>query len=69
MDMNGLDVRDTLEPLGIGVGALLVLVGLGTLAGQPWATLNSTGAVVLQLVGVVGLLVVGLGLAWLSHDG
>jgi hypothetical protein len=67
--MNGFDFRDTLEPLGIGVGAFLVLVGIGSLVGQPWATNNSAGATVLQLVGVVALLAVGGFLAWLSYDG
>jgi hypothetical protein len=66
--MNGFDVTDTLEPLGIAVGALLVLVGLGTLAGQPWATLDSTVALVLQLLGVVLLVALGAGLAWLSYE-
>lgn len=67
--MFGFDFQDTLEPLGIGVGALLVLVGVGTLIGQPWATLNSTGALVLQLLGVLALFAVGAGLAWLSYSG
>lgn len=67
--MNGFDFKDTLEPLGIGVGVLLVLVGLGTLAGQPWATLNSTGALVIQLVGVLALFAIGAALAWLSYEG
>lgn len=65
--MNGLDFEDTLEPLGVGTGVLLVLVGLGTLAGQPWATLDGIGPLALQLVGVFALLVVGSGLAWLSY--
>lgn len=67
--MNGFDFKDTLEPLGIGVGVLLVLVGLGTLAGQPWSTLNSTGALVIQLVGVLALFAIGAALAWLSYEG
>lgn len=67
--MFGFDFQDTLEPLGIGVGALLVLVGVGTLVGQPWATLNSTGALVLQLLGILALFAVGAGLAWLSYSG
>lgn len=66
--MNVVDVKDTLEPLGIAVGALLVLVGIGTLVGQPWATSNSMGAVVLQIIGILVLFVLGAGLAWLSYD-
>ena len=66
--MNGFEFEDTLEPLGIGVGVLLVLVGVGTLVGQPWATSNSTGATVLQLVGVLALFAISGVLAWLSYD-
>ena len=66
--MHVLDFKDTLEPLGIAVGALLILVGLGTLVGQPWATSNSAGATLLQLLGVAVLFVLGAGLAWLSYD-
>lgn len=60
---------DRLEPLGIGVGALLVVMGLGTLVGAPWATSNSTLATVVQLVGVALTVAVGVGLAWLSYVG
>lgn len=66
--METIQFEDTLEPLGILTGVLLVLIGLGTLIGQPWATANSTIAVVLQLVGVVVTVALGAGLAWLSYE-
>lgn len=67
--MNTLDFEDRLEPLGIALGAFLVLVGLGTLVGMPWTLGISAGAVILQLVGIVALLGLGVGLAWLSWVG
>jgi hypothetical protein len=60
---------DITEPLGIGVGALLVLMGLGTVAGAPWATNGSLGVSALQLIGVVAMMLVGAGLAYVSWTG
>jgi hypothetical protein len=65
--MQTIQFADTLEPLGILAGVALVLIGLGTLVGQPWATANSTIALLLQLVGVVVTIAIGVGLAWLSY--
>jgi hypothetical protein len=65
--MNGLDFADRLEPLGILLGGFLVLVALGTLAGTPWATGLSTGALALQLIGIVVLAALGVGIVWLSY--
>lgn len=67
--MDVLDFEDRLEPLGVAVGALLVLVGLGTLAGTPWDIGLGTGALALQLLGIVALVAIGVGLAWLSATG
>lgn len=58
---------DRLEPVGVAVGVLLVLVGLGTIAGFPWATKASMGAAVLQVVGALATAAVGAGLVWLSR--
>ena len=65
--METIQFEDTLEPLGILTGVLLVLVGLGTLIGQPWATANSTIALLLQGVGIIATVGIGAGLAWLSY--
>lgn len=58
---------DRLEPIGIGVGVLLVLVGLATVAGAPWTTKLSIGAAVLQVVGALATAAVGAGLVWLAR--
>jgi protein-S-isoprenylcysteine O-methyltransferase Ste14 len=59
--------EDTLKPLGIAVGAFLILGALGTLLGAPWATAASTPAAVVQLVGIALVVAVGAGLVWLSR--
>lgn len=58
---------DLLEPVGIAVGVLLVLVALGTLAGAPWATKGNAVAAVIQVVGVVATAAIGAFLVWLSR--
>jgi hypothetical protein len=58
---------DRLEPLGIGLGVLLVLMGLGTIAGFPWVTKGDALASVLQVVGALAMAGVGAGLVWLSR--
>jgi hypothetical protein len=59
---------DRLEPLGVLVGAFLVLFGLGTLVGQPWATKTSMLVFLVQLVGVGLLMAIGVGLVWLVRS-
>lgn len=61
--------EDRLEVLGIGAGVFLVLVGLGTIAGTPWTVMNDTVAAGLQMVGVIGMMAIGAGLAYLSWTG
>jgi len=60
---------DRLEPLGVAVGALLVLVGLATIVGTPGAL--RSGGVLLALgkgFGAVAAIAVGAGLAWLTRQ-
>lgn len=61
--------EDHLEPLGIAAGVFLVLAALGGLLGQPWATNPDTIAVALQIVGILGTIAIGAGLAYLSWTG
>jgi len=55
-----IDFEDNLAILGVLVGGFVVVVGLGTLLGQPWTTTESTSAVVVQLVGIVTMVAIGL---------
>lgn len=60
---------DRLEPLGIGFGVLLVLVGLATIVGTPWA--YKSGGILLLLgqgLGAVAAIAIGAGLAWVARD-
>ncbi|WP_137286687.1 hypothetical protein [Halorussus salinisoli] len=59
---------DRLEPLGIGFGVLLVLVGLATIVGTPWAY-KSGGILVMvgQSLGAVAAIAIGAGLVWLAR--
>lgn len=57
---------DRLEPLGIGFGVLLVLIGLATIVGTPWA--HKSGGLVTGLgqgFGAVAAIAIGAGLLWL----
>jgi len=65
--MNAFDFADLLEPLGVAVGAFLVLGALGTLLGAPWTTAQSGGVAVVQIVGIALSIALGVGLAWLSY--
>lgn len=60
-------LEDPLEPLGVAVGVFLVLVGLATLAGQPWAYKSSTAVMAGQVVGAISAVAIGAGLAWLVY--
>lgn len=65
--MDTIQVEDTLEPLGIAAGALLVLMALGTIVGMPWATANGAVVALLQVVGVFVTAAIGVALVWLSY--
>ncbi|MHB9287144.1 hypothetical protein ACKVMT_08900 [Halobacteriales archaeon Cl-PHB] len=65
--MDVLEFEDTLEPLGTVVGALVALIGLGTLAGMPWTTNPDMAAVAVQLVGILLTIGVGVALVWFSQ--
>ncbi|QLH81031.1 hypothetical protein [Halosimplex pelagicum] len=61
------DTSDRLEPVGIAVGVLLVLVAVGTLVGAPWTTKGSVAASALQVVGAVATAAIGALLVWISR--
>lgn len=60
--------QDRLDVVGIPVGLFVALVGLGTLIGMPWQY-SAGGAVVtvLQIVGSLAAIAIGLGLVYLVH--
>jgi hypothetical protein len=60
---------DRLEPLGTALGVLLVLIGLATVVGTPWAYQSGVVLVTLgPLLGAVGAIAVGAGLVWLVRN-
>ncbi|MFB6166387.1 MAG: hypothetical protein ABEJ31_14610 [Haloarculaceae archaeon] len=58
------EFTDGLEILGLVTGALLVVGGLVTLAGAPWATMDSLLAAVFEALGVLATIAIGIVLAW-----
>lgn len=58
-------VEDRLELLGTVLGVFVVLTSLGALVGMPWATNPDTLAVLVQLVGILLSVTVGVALVWL----
>lgn len=65
--MEQLPFADRLELLGVLVGAFLVLAGLGTVVGQPWATAGSTVVAVLRILGALMAIAIGAGLVWTTR--
>ena len=59
---------DRLELFGTVTGALLVLIGLGTISGLPWQTNGDVAVSILQLLGVVATIAIGSGLVWLVRQ-
>ncbi|WP_435159306.1 hypothetical protein [Haladaptatus sp. DFWS20] len=61
-------VSDPLEPLGIAMGVLLVLIGIATLIGTPWADKSGSALVMLgQILGALSAVGIGAALAWVSR--
>ncbi|NIB98309.1 hypothetical protein [Halobacterium sp. R2-5] len=58
---------DTLDVYGVLVGAFVALVGIGSLVGMPWQHANSAGVTVLQVVGSLAAVALGVALVWLAH--
>jgi hypothetical protein len=59
--------EDGLEPVGIAAGVLLVLIGLATVAGQPWATKSDALVAGVQVIAALGTAAIGAALVWLSR--
>lgn len=62
-----LPVRDRLDAVGTLAGVLVVLLALSTLVSQPWRYTGGGTVMVLQIIGVLAALLIGVGLIYLSH--
>lgn len=67
--MAGYEFADRLELIGILGGGFVLLTALGTLAGLPWGTTEFTGAAIVQTLGVLATIALGLGLVAIAYDG
>lgn len=64
------EIEDSLELAGVIVGPLLVLVGIFTLIGTPWAYTSGHVAITIsQILGALSAIVIGAGLAWVAYAG
>ncbi|WP_246986037.1 hypothetical protein [Halorientalis marina] len=63
-----MDISDRRELLGLVVGVFLVLVGLGTVVGQPWARVSNVGVAGVQILGALVAIGIGVLLVLLSRD-
>lgn len=61
--------EDRLELLGILVGGFVVLYGLLLLGGTPWATNENILAVVVQMLGILATMAVGVILILVAYTG
>lgn len=61
--------EDRLELLGILTGLFLVIVALGTLLEPPWTTNESTGAALVQTLGIFIAIAVGIVLIQVTYSG
>ncbi|MFB6073919.1 MAG: hypothetical protein ABEJ89_02780 [Haloarculaceae archaeon] len=61
--------EDTLEPLSLLVGGMLVVIGLGTVAGAPWVTKVNLATAAVQVIGALTTAAIGAGLAYLGWQG
>lgn len=60
--------QDRLDVVGIPVGLFVVVIGLGTLLGQPWQyAAGGAPVMVLQLLGALAAVGIGVGLIVLAH--
>jgi L-asparagine transporter-like permease len=63
------EFEDRLELLGLLVGAFVVIAGLGSLAGAPWATAQSTGPAVIRVAGIILMIALGVTIIVFTRSG
>lgn len=62
-----MNVEDRLTAIGVGLGAFVIIAGLGTLLGLPWTTTEDTAAAAVQMVGIVVTIAIGVVLIALTY--
>ena len=67
--MSRIEFDDRLELLGALTGGFVVLMALVTLVGGPWATNENTLAIVVQLLGLVITVAIGVCLVLVVYSG
>ncbi len=60
--------QDRLDVVSVPVGLFVIVVGLGTLLGQPWQyAAGGSVIMILQLLGALAAIGLGIGLIYLGH--
>lgn len=67
--MSRFTFEDRLEVLGIVTGAFVVVVGIGTFLTPPWTTNEAIGAALVQTIGILLTIVVGIILIQFTYSG
>ncbi len=62
-----INFEDRLSVLGVLVGGFVIAAGLGTLLGAPWATAGSTPVLLVQMVGIVATVAIGVLLVVITY--
>jgi hypothetical protein len=62
-----INFEDRLSVLGVLVGGFVIVAGLGTLLGAPWTTAGSTSVLLVQLVGIVATVAIGVLLVIITY--
>lgn len=57
---------DPLLPLGLLVGAFLIVAGIGTLVTAPWQYHGSQMVTILRIAGTIGMILIGIGLIYVA---
>lgn len=61
-------LQDRLDAVGIFGGLFVLIVGVGTLLGQPWQyAAGGSLQMILQLLGALAAIAIGVGLIYLGH--
>ncbi|ERH08992.1 MAG: hypothetical protein J07HX64_00744 [halophilic archaeon J07HX64] len=62
-----INFEDRLSVLGVLVGGFVIVVGFGTLLGAPWTTAVNTSVLLVQLLGIVATIAIGVVLVLVTY--